>query len=194
MRWLLKGEMMKALFSIFLLYCMAGPAALETTLTLNPKQGSVQIEAVGRPAMVKIKGAGEGPYGVLKLNGEVVSGDISFALNTLNTGIELRNEHMNEKYLETKKYPIATLTLKEVALPSGWSKENPQVPETKFQGELTLHGEKRQVQGTFEVTGDHELKAKMELRISDYKIGVPSYLGITVADIVKIQVSSKDIF
>lgn len=182
------------LFMMMFVGGVAQAAIPESTVNLKPAQGAVQIEAVGRPAMVKIKGKGEGPQGTLKVNGSVVSGEVKFALNTLDTGIDLRNEHMKEKYLETGKHPVATLTIKEVAIPAGWSKEKPQVAETAFKGELTLHGEKRPVEGLFEITGDKELKAKMELKISDYKIDIPSYLGVTVADTVKIQINSKDIF
>jgi polyisoprenoid-binding protein YceI len=191
----LKGGFMKKLMGLsILLLTMVAHGAVESTLTLKPAKGDVQIEATGRPAMVKIKGKGEGPTGSLKVAGTNVTGDITFTLDSLDTGIDLRNEHMKEKYLETKKHPKATLTLKEVSLPAGWSKEKPQVSETKFKGELELHGEKRPVEGTFEVTGNKELKAKMELKISDYKIDIPSYLGVTVADTVKVQISSKELF
>jgi polyisoprenoid-binding protein YceI len=186
---------MKSISALSILFlAFTSQAAVESTLTLKPSKGDVQIEAVGRPAMVKIKGKGEGPTGALKIVGATVTGDITFTLDTLDTGIDLRNEHMKEKYLETKKHPKATLTLKEVALPAGWTKEKPQVSGAKFKGELTLHGEKKPVEGTFEVTENKELKAKMELKISDYKIDIPSYLGITVADTVKVQISSKEIF
>lgn len=180
----------------FMLFAQLTPAQAvsETTLTLKPNYGTVQVEAVGRPAMVKIKGKGEGPQGSLKIANRNLSGEIRFALDTLDTGIDLRNEHMREKYLETKKYPFAILTLQDLALPEGWSKEKMQIPETKFIGDLLLHGERNPVEGRFEVTETGELKATMELKISDYKIPVPSYLGITVADKVKIQISSKDFF
>ncbi len=186
---------MKALLAAMILSAGVAHAAIpESLVNLKPAQGAVQIEAVGRPAMVKIKGKGEGPQGTLKVNGKTVSGEVKFSLNTLDTGIDLRNEHMKEKYLETGKHPVATLTIKELPVPEGWSKEKPQVKETPFKGELDLHGEKRTVEGVFEITGDKELKAKMELKISDYKIDIPSYLGVTVADTVKIQINSKDIF
>lgn len=185
---------MKAVFAYILIGNMLAYAAVDTALRLKPSQGSVVMEAVGRPAMVKIKGTGEGPQGSLTIKEGKVSGEITFSLSTLKTGIDLRDEHMKNKYLEIDKHPKATLTLKDVQLPKTWSKEKPQVAEVPFKGELTLHGEKKSVEGTFEVTSGKELKAKMEIKISDFKIAVPSYLGITVADTVKVQITSKELF
>lgn len=186
--------MKRGIFALMLVSVTAWGAVPESVIQLKPEQGHILFEAVGRPAMVKIKGNGKGPEGTLKVAQKMVTGEIHFSLETLDTGIDLRNEHMKDKYLETKKYPKAVLSLKEVPLPAEWSPEKPAVKEVPFKGELTLHGEKRPIEGTFEINEAKELKAKMELKISDYKIAIPSYLGITVADMVKIQVTSKNLF
>lgn len=157
-------------------------------MQLKPSSGRVQFEAVGRPSMMKIKGTGAGPEGPLKIQDGKVSGDLKFALSTLDTKIELRNEHMKEKYLETKKYPEAVLSLKELSLPATWSLTNPVVKESPFSATLDLHGVKKDITGTFSISGNTTLEARFEIKISDFKIDIPSYLGITVADTVKVQV------
>ena len=163
------------------------------TVNLNAGNGKVQFEAVGRPAMVKIKGTGAGPQGNLTVLEGKVSGELKFALATLETGIDLRNEHMKEKYLEVKNYPEARLTLKDVPLPEGYTLASPKSGEGAFTGTLELHGVKKDISGTFATTEKNSVEAKFEIKISDFKIEIPSYLGVTVADTVKVQVVLNDI-
>lgn len=59
-------------------------------------------------------------------------------LNKVDTGIELRNEHMRDNFLETKKYPKATFVLKKI--------ENPQTLKpgqkatVQATGDFSVHG------------------------------------------------------
>ena len=71
-------------------------------------------------------------------------------LRTLDTGIDLRNEHLRENYLEVGRGPgFDTATLSAIDL-NGF---NPAAPERKgsFTGLLTVHGVTRPVTGAFDV-------------------------------------------
>lgn len=155
-----------------------------------PAKGKIQFEAIGRPSMVKIKGQSEGPEGSLRIVNGALSGEFLLPLQNLKTGIELRDEHMKDKYLEVSKYPQAKLTIPEQKLPDSWTTANPSLHDFKFKGVLQLHGEEKEISGTVNVKADLTSEAQFEIKISDYKIDIPSYLGITVADKVKISVSS----
>jgi polyisoprenoid-binding protein YceI len=48
---------------------------------------------------------------ILTQEGKVLARELKVPLETLKTGISLRDEHMRDKYLETTKFPYATLTL-----------------------------------------------------------------------------------
>lgn len=59
-------------------------------------------------------------------------------LPSIDTGIELRNEHMRDNFLETAKYPKATFTLKTLSRP-GVLKVG-QKQRLTATGDFTLHG------------------------------------------------------
>lgn len=119
--------------------------------------------------------------------------DGSFAvdLRTLDTGIGLRNEHLRDKYLEVNSGPgFDTATLSEIDL-KGFS---PGAPEWNgsFAGLLTLHGTSRTITGTADVRqagGTLRAKASFPVRLSDYSIHKPRYLGIGVKDTVRVEVT-----
>jgi polyisoprenoid-binding protein YceI len=118
-------------------------------------------------------------------------GSVAVDLRTLDTGINLRNEHLREKYLEVGKGPgFDTATLSEIDLngvDAGTSEG-----KGSFTGLLTLHGARKTVKGSVDVraqgTGLH-VKASFPVDLSDYAIAKPRYLGVGVKDIVQVEVA-----
>ncbi len=164
-------------------------AALVFLNSAHASLGKVQFEAVGRPSMIKIKGEGAGVSSNLQINQNKIQGQISFNLETLKTGIGLRDEHMKEKYLEIKQNPLAVLTLTDVQLPLGWSLQKPNINSSVFKGKLLLHGTEHEVNGHFNVDSPQiKGEAQFEIKLSDFNISIPEYLGIKVVDLVKINV------
>lgn len=174
------------LISILFFTALTARAAL---ITSAPDKGSVHFEATGRPAMVKIKGHGEGPVGKLNLEGKKLNGELTFKMETLNTGIGMRDEHMKEKYLEVAKFPTAVLKIKDMVLPDAWTPQTAGLKDQAFKGTLTLHGVEKEVSGIVNVNNDMGANADFEIKISEFGISIPSYLGITVADTVRVRVN-----
>ena len=167
-------------------------AALQ--LKSNPKDGTVEFEAIGRPSMLKIKGAGEGVSSNLQIENNALSGDIRFSLKSLKTGIALRDEHLLNKYLHVGQFAEAKLVFSRLALPKDWSMVNPIVSQKPFKALLNLHGVQKEISGYYNVeSADFAANASFEIKLSDFNIEVPSYLGVQVADIVKIKVSLNKI-
>jgi len=165
----------------------------EWTAKAAADQGTVEFKAVGRPSALKIIGKGTGAAGEVKLAGTTVSGVFSFDLNTLDTGIKLRNEHMKAKYLETEKFPATILKISDLVLPEGLRAESAEVTEMPFSGVLLLHGVEKIVQGLASVKRGGKtvgIEARFKIKVSDYSIAVPSFAGITVADEVDVIVKS----
>ena len=110
-------------------------------------------------------------------------------LATLKTGIDLRDRHMREKYLEVANGPEfaqAVLTNLEINRLEG---------KTEFRGTLRLHGVEKAVGGTANVrSSDREVRVTAEFPISlnEFQIASPRYLGVGVADrvIVKATISA----
>lgn len=157
---------------------------------IEPNSGKVEFEAVGRPDMLIINGKGEGVTSNLKLNDSKLSGEVSFNLESLKTGIELRDHDMKEKYLQIKNYPVAKLVFEEFQMPAGWSLKNSKVVLSSFRGKLTLHGVEREITGLYTINPDFlKTTARFEIKLSDFKIQIPVYLGIKVADFVKVSIT-----
>lgn len=150
--------------------------------------GDVKFTAVGKPGFLKIRGEskGEFPKGKLNFKDNAMSGDFLFDLEKLDTGIDLRNEHMKDKYLEVKKFPRAKLTLKGIPIKESELKGN---IETSFKGVLSLHGEVKDIEGKFKYTAaEKKSVANFTIKVSDFKIDVPKYMGITVSETVDVEV------
>jgi polyisoprenoid-binding protein YceI len=164
--------------------------ALASEIKTISKEGKVEFEAIGRPSMIKIKGVGEGVNANLKVNVNKISGDVVFKLASLNTGIDLRDEHMKEKYLQVKEFPQAKIEFTEFQMPAGWTLKSLKVASSSFRATLTLHGVKKEITGLYSIDAA-QLKstASFEIKLTDFKIEIPTYLGVKVADVVKINVS-----
>jgi polyisoprenoid-binding protein YceI len=115
--------------------------------------------------------------GVATQKGDTVNAsNIIIHLQSLNTGIELRDKHMKDKYLEVGKFPDAVLT--EAHGQGG-----------KGTGKLKIHGVEHEVTGTYEIVGGKELTANFPIHLSDYKIEGIRYMGVGVKDEANITVT-----
>ncbi len=152
--------------------------------------GAVQFEAVGKPSFLKIRGKGAAPECESNLLAGKVHAKFRFDLRTLDTGIGVRNEHMKDKYLEVGTHPYAELRIENLSLDPkiAAAQAGGKVP---FTGVLALHGVEKAVTGEA-ILGEPGVSpailAETEIRLSDFGVAIPSYGGITVADLVKIRV------
>lgn len=140
-------------------------------------QGTVEVSVTLRPAGSFIaKSSDLAIKGYAKKSGEVLQAkDIVIPLNTLKTGIDLRDRHMREKYFETQKFPQAIL--KEATGKNG-----------KFTGTLVVRDVAKAVTGTYAVESGNFI-AKFRCKVSDFKIQAPKYMGVGVQDEVDVEVA-----
>jgi len=110
-------------------------------------------------------------------------------LENMKTGIDLRDRHMREKYLEVQKYPNAVLEVpwSEIKLP-----EDGQSVTAKAKGKMTLHGKTQQVPFTYTVQrkgNDYQVTGNTPLNIKSFGIDIPNYMGVTVKPDIETIVS-----
>jgi polyisoprenoid-binding protein YceI len=173
---------------LIILFLLVSAIASADDLQIANK-GQVSFVAVGKPSFLKINAKGSAATGALQLNQGAVSGNLEFDLTTLQSGISLRDEHMKEKYLEVGKYPKATLAIDKLAVPASFLASGT-AATIPFEGTLTLHGVSKKVSGQADLSkvGSEMIAlANFPLKLSDFKIDVPKYAGITVADEVKVN-------
>lgn len=164
------------------------PLANAAEKTLSKTKGQVHFLAIGKPAMIKIRGTNESLTSNIELSDKTASGSFTLNLKDLNTGIGLRDKHMKEKYLEVDKYPDAILTFKNfsIAAPNSETDQN-------LVGTLKIHGIEKPVSLHAKVKTaasgtQFEGKSEFTVKLSDFNISIPSYMGIKVADQVELTV------
>lgn len=139
--------------------------------------GKVAFNTTGSPSFINIDGLGGHMDGNLKEVKGKFSGDFSCKLADFDTGISLRNKHMKEKYLEVDKFPTAEFKFKD------------QKDSGQIEGEMKIKKDSHKMVFSYEKK-DGVISAKGSFNVKDYpSIGVPSYLGITVANRVDITIS-----
>jgi polyisoprenoid-binding protein YceI len=115
-----------------------------------------------------------------------MGGAVKVDLQTLETGIGLRDRHMRDKYLEVQKGPeYAVASIEGITLEKKEGK-------TAFNGTLLLHGQRKPIAGTAELKeqGGHiRVQAQFPLSVSQFAIPTPTYLGVGVKDEIQVKVT-----
>jgi polyisoprenoid-binding protein YceI len=100
--------------------------------------------------------------------------NVALKLDSLKTGIDLRDEHMKKKYFETDKYPEAVLV-------QATGKDG------KFTGDLKLHNVTTPIVGTY-VFENGDFVGTFKTKLSDYAINKAKYMGVGVNDEVEVTI------
>jgi polyisoprenoid-binding protein YceI len=118
-------------------------------------------------------------------------GRLEVDLRTLDSGIDLRNDHMRNKYLEVGRgagFDHAVLTQVTLAKGDALAFEG----KGGFTARLSLHGIERPVAGEVDVRGsgtNRKVSVTMPVTVSDFGVDKPRYLGIGVKDQVQVKVT-----
>jgi len=179
---------MKAMILVSIFFIQASHAAVD--FDLEPKEGKIEFLAIGNPGFLKINGHGEGPKGSIHIEQNTMSGELSIDISTLDSGMSLRNKHMKEKYLEMDKFPQVKLFIKNQPLPRGWSLANKVVSSAKLKAELEMHGERQLIDVDYQIDQDFKISARFNIKITDYKVSIPSFMGVTVTDVIELKVNT----
>lgn len=187
-----KGFMGTAVLSLLAFVLNLAPQAqAKSLLDLDKSPGKVEFKAVGKPSFMKINGKNGKATGKISVDGRKVEGMLSVVLDEMTTGMDLRDEHMKEKYLETKKHPKAFLKITKMTLPKPIEGKKVSFEKVPFEAMFKLHGVTKKIKGEADIesTGDQvEAEVRLSLKIPDYKMGIPSFKGITVAEKVDVIV------
>lgn len=143
---------------------------------------SVQFVASG-PAGMRIVGKTSG----VQVGDDAQNVTVTVPLGDLKTGIDLRDHHMRDKYLEVGKYPNAELVVAKNAI--HWP--NGSATTGDATGTMKLHGRTKSVTFHYLARPDGnviKVGGTVHVNMRDYGIDVPSYLGVTVKPDVDVEV------
>ncbi|SMD45296.1 Polyisoprenoid-binding protein YceI [Aquiflexum balticum DSM 16537] len=168
-RWLIS-------FSIFIVLTVFGKTHAQSFKT---EKGNVEF--LSKASLSEFTGKSSDLNGLIDLEKNLL--DFFIDLNTLKTGIGLRDRHMRENYLETKKFPFAEFT----------GQINSPVELTKGQsikvtatGKFKIHGIEREIEvpGMLTLSDENsiQLDATFKILLSDYQISIPTIVFYELAE------------
>ncbi|MBI5856422.1 MAG: YceI family protein [Sphingobacteriales bacterium] len=153
------------------------------------KNGKINFDATSSSSPERIEGVNRSATCVM----DAKSGAIQFAV--LMKGFEferaLMEEHFNENYVESNKYPKSEFKGKvkdadEIDL----SKDG--TYKVKVKGDITIHGETKEVETEGKLVvqnGKINADAEFSVKLSDFKISIPGLVADKVSKTAKIAVS-----
>ena len=123
-------------------------------------------------------------------------------LASMKTGIDLRDEHVRDKYLETEKFPKAVFTFDKIISTSKDTLADRETIDLVAEGTFDLHGVKRKEQMDLKVTYFKESEAtraklpgdlmRVEgsfiIKLSDYNIKVPTMVILKLDENIKVGI------
>lgn len=171
------------LLKICALGLFASPIVHAAPLKVNTC--AVTFLATGKPGFLKVNGQGADCKGTLESDAKGISGEVSVPMSKFVTGIDLRDDHMKKKYFEVEKYPNAILKITKFET-SGKDGES----KGPFTGTLNFHGVEKPISGTAVSKvggGKNAIEAEFSLNLDDFKLEVPTYAGVTVANKVDVK-------
>lgn len=119
----------------------------------------------------------------------------SFAIKAQQTSFVFKSafmqEHYNENYIESEKFPFATFTGKvneaiDYAVPGKY--------DVTITGNIDMHGVQvpRTIKGTIEVKdGIIIMDSKFDVKVADHKIKVPSLYVEKIAEIIQVSFNAE---
>lgn len=175
---------MKKQLLLVLMLCCSAPAfsqvfkSLSGRITFLSSTSLQTIQAVNNETVILLNGK----------NGDL---QLSLPIKSFKFENALMQEHFNEQYMESDKYPMATF--------KGAIQNWPAISLTKdgfyeaqAKGSLTIHGVTKEVliKGTMAVkNGIPAIDATFTVKCSDYGIQIPQALGAKIADEIRITIT-----
>lgn len=99
----------------------------------------------------------------------------------------LMQQHFNEKYLESDKFPVASFK----GIISGFDPTYALNQDVTAVGTMTIHGEKNIISttGTIKIQdGTIVMKSTFNIELKDYKIKIPKLLWSNIAEEVEVKI------
>ncbi|HRI23092.1 MAG TPA: YceI family protein [Ferruginibacter sp.] len=179
--------MKKLFFGVLLAGLATGAAAQNIQMT---KSGKVSFYSRAK-SPEKVEADNNEVSSVLNTQ----TGDLVFAILLKSFHFEraLMEEHFNENYVESNKYPKSTFKGKIVNISSVNFSKDGAYPVT-VEGELNLHGVSRQVSYTGSViikSGKVNATSRFSIKLKDYNVSIPSLVADKISEDIDVTVDCK---
>jgi len=170
---------MGRLLILFLFFLVLTASGKINAQAFKTEKGNVEF--LSKASLSEFTGKSSDLNGLIDLEKNLL--DFFIDLNTIKTGIGLRDRHMRENYLETKKFPFAEFT-GQINSPKELIKG--QSIKVTAKGKFKIHGVEREIEvpGTLTLTDGNSLQldATFKILLSDYQIDIPTIVFYELAE------------
>ena len=178
--------MKQLLFSVAILFALTGTVNAQKYYTKNGN-----ISFFSKTSMENIKADNNQVMAVLNTQ----NGDLQFSLLIKSFHFEkaLMEEHFNENYMESEKFPKATFK-GNITDMSRVSFITDGVYTVPVSGDMTLHGVTKKITTTGNITvkgGKVSAVSKFLIRIADYNITIPSVVKDNIAESIEVSINTS---
>ena len=187
---------------LVLLAClsMLGPRLAGATEFLVKPGGETKVVFVSTAATEHFEGKTKQMEGRIVTRpdslGDSITVHLEVDMASLDTGIPMRNQHMRDNHLETKKFPRAIFDGGTITGPRSASRLEPGKPASlDLEGTFTLHGVSRRIviHAVTTYLADHggriAFQAEFPVALADYGISRPQFLFLKLAEVQDVRVS-----
>jgi len=176
---------MKKLFVACALF--VGVSAVKAQI-YTAKEGGTSISFFSEAPLENIEAVNKGAMIVFKSS----TGDLQMSVSIQNFKFKnaLMEEHFNENYMESDKYPKAIFKGR-INDPVDYNKDGEQ--KVTVAGKLEMHGVTKEVTLTGSIVKEgagFKLSSKTKIKVSDYNIKVPSMYVKNIAEVVDVTFSA----
>ncbi len=175
---------------LFLLLLLCGAVSMASAQQYITENGHVVFRSDA--PLRDFEGVSEKLQGLIDFEKNML--DFYLDLNTLDTGVKLRDKHMRDNYLETKKFPFAEFTGTLQALPPFDALQEGKQTAVTAVGTFKIHGVAREIRvpGTLRLENNELLlNATFKVLLTDYDIRKPSLLGYELADEQEVLIRAR---
>ncbi|MCX8079896.1 MAG: YceI family protein [Bacteroidia bacterium] len=154
----------------------------------SAKANATEVSFLSEAPLENIEAVNKGGIVVLNANGNQVQARITIMNFKFKNA--LMEEHFNENYMESDKYPNAFFKGR-IIENVDYSRQGEQ--NVNVEGELEIHGVKKQVilPAKINIKGKEiEVYSKFKVKVADYNIKVPSLYVKNIAEEVDVTIKS----
>lgn len=176
--------------TVVLLLCTAASYYAEAQNIQMTKTGKVSLYSRAK-SIEKVEADNNEVSSILNTQ----TGDFVFAvlMKSFHFQLALMEEHFNENYVESTKYPKSTFKGKITNLSAVNFTKDGAYPVT-VEGDMTLHGVTKKITATGSVTvkaGKISATSKFAIKLKDYNVTIPSLVADKISEEIDITVDCK---
>lgn len=182
--------MQKCIFFLAMSFLFTGLASAQGGAKYITRDGKLKFDATATASPEKIEALSNSATCIL----DVATGDMAWQVQVKGFKFEkaLMQEHFNENYLESDKYPKAVFrgkitNLAEVNL------KNDGTYNAIVAGKMTIHGVEKDISTNGALTvkgGKIQINAGFSLMLADYNIKIPAVVSANIAPEAKILIDA----